>query len=332
MGRIKGFVCLIFVFCGCVTLHNNESVCCAQTINDGMEYQTSLDRYNDVAIQIKENGKYKITISYESTSPEMDSEPLTFFVYDKNENDIGGDICVDINEISDDVYTLEKGKYYVSVKEDLYDIDKAASLNITIKLEKKNSKRVPHKKASELLEKYKNKYTHFKKSKKKVYLIQDGIESDVSYDEDGYSMMLIAYPYIRSHPQGKNSYLTYSIEGTLYWVGYESQDDLDVDCLTIGNSNSKMKFKDITVKEKNRFNYKYLLYDDECKWKCTIFKSYGSNNRDINKLIRILESKKVYIRVDGSNGAWYKTELNNETRKQWLYGVKCYKKMFNKYQ
>ena len=332
----------------------------AERLTIGKEYETYVEPYEDeveYSFKVAIPGKYIITIDYvgldkdddvgDSSSikngtnnpgtasavpPKYDKddmedemEPLEFFV--DGGSRAFDDFKVEYGQKKSFPMIFDKGTYTIAFD----DLDCSEELYYSIKIIR-DGKDIPFSRVSKMLSKSKKSYARYKKTKSSATLTLKGAFSTKLKEEELYFLAVQATPKIKITKAGKSSYMTYGLEGNMLYNGYTSIEDLDVYQIVFGNKKTKIKYTASPTSEYNRYNYKKGLFEDKCKWKSTLFKSYASSVKDVDKLLKILKGKKPYIEVKGSHGANYRMYFNKSAKKIWIHSLKTYKKILKTYK
>lgn len=335
----------------------------AERLTIGKEYETYVEPYEDeveYSFKVTIPGKYIITIDY--VGLDRDDDVGDSSSINNGNNNAGASSAIppeynkdDIDDIEDEMEPLEffvdggsrafddfkveygqkksfpmifdKGTYTIAFD----DIDCSEELYYSIKIIR-DGKDIPFSKVSKMLSKSKKSYAKYKKTKSSATLALKGIFSTELNEEELYLLAVQAIPKIKITKAGKSSYMTYDLEGYMLYNGYTSIEDLDIYQIVFGNKKAKIKYTASPTSGYNRYNYKKELYEDKCKWKSTLFKSYTSSVKDVDKLLKILKGKKPYIEVKGSHGARYRMYFNKLAKKIWIHSLKTYKKILKTYK
>lgn len=332
----------------------------AERLTIGKEYETYVKPYEDeeeYSFKVAIPGKYIITIDYvgvdrdddaggsgninngdnhagasSAIPPEYDEDdmedemqPLEFFV--DGGSRAFDDFKVEYGQKKSFSMIFDKGTYIIAFD----DLDCLEELYYSIKIVR-DGKDIPFSKVSKRLSKSKKSFAKYKKTKSSATLTLDKIVSTDFKEEELYFLAVKMTPRIKISKAGASSYMTYGLEGFLLYNGFTGIKDLDVYQIVFGNKKTKQKYTASPISEYNRYNDKERFFEDKCKWKSTMFKSYASSVKDVDKLLKIFKGKKTYMEVKGSHGAHYRMYFTKKGKKEWVHALKTYKKILKTYK
>lgn len=291
------------------------------------------------SLYVDSDGPYYISLSGEYY-PELSSKDITL--------EEGKSKTLKVNGTSSNVKWSSSKKSVATVSnKGVVRAKKAGKAVITAKCGKHSlkckvtvkKKPVPYKGIANKLKSFakKNKNYKFKNIDvgKKCRLYGYGISSytseSVMYDE-GYGLTAVYYPYIElvKKSNGKSE-IRFRIYGEMYELSLYSSTSLHSSSIQAYTSNRRMKFKMENTYNRNVYKYSGRYYEGRMKGYAQISSSSNPMETNIKKFDTMLGQNSLSMKLNSSDGAYFKLGIPAANRKNWRKLLKEYNMLLKEY-